>query len=158
MRCRGALYLNHTIYFELKYWSFKADKHYLPFGPVYKRFCFWRAVLRGSAVPQQTRKPPRVWYFEVWNFLQNFPPKNNKITWFYTIYYLLFTILHPFGTRESIRQKVDHGGQIVLCYWPHATNLVRAIVFVVCMSSLRVLVWMRGRVEQKRSLTFYVFG
>jgi hypothetical protein len=23
---------------------------------------------------------------------------------------LLFTILHPFGTRESIRRKVDHGG------------------------------------------------
>jgi hypothetical protein len=27
---------------------------------------------------------------------------------------LLFTILHPFWTRESIRRKVDHGGQIVL--------------------------------------------
>jgi hypothetical protein len=25
---------------------------------------------------------------------------------------LLFTILRPFGTRESIRRKVDHGGQI----------------------------------------------
>jgi hypothetical protein len=30
---------------------------------------------------------------------------------------LLFTILCPFGTRESIRRKVDHGGQIVLWYW-----------------------------------------
>jgi len=29
-------------------------------------------------------------------------------------FYLLFTILRPFGTRESIRRKVDHGGQIVL--------------------------------------------
>jgi hypothetical protein len=57
---------------------------------------------------------------------------------------LLFTILRPFGTRESIRQKVDHGGQIVLWYWQHATNLARlarAAMFVVCMSSVRVLVW-----------------
>jgi len=69
---------------------------------------------------------------------------------------LLFTILRPFGTRESIIRKVDHGGQIVL--WQHATNLARATVFVVCMSSARVLVWVRGRVEQKRSLTFCVFG
>jgi len=29
---------------------------------------------------------------------------------------LLFTILRPFGIRESIRQKVNHGGQIVLWY------------------------------------------
>jgi hypothetical protein len=71
---------------------------------------------------------------------------------------LLFTILCPFGTRESIRQKVDHGGQIVLWYWQHATNLARATVFVVCMSSARVLVWVRGRVEQKHSLIFCVFG
>jgi len=71
---------------------------------------------------------------------------------------LLFTILRPFGTRESIRRKVDHGGQIVLWYWQRATNLARATVFVICMSSARVLVWVRGRVEQKRSLTFCVFG
>ncbi len=31
-------------------------------------------------------------------------------------------------------------------------------MFVVCMSSTIVLMWARGRVEQKRSLTFYVFG
>jgi len=31
-------------------------------------------------------------------------------------------------------------------------------VFVIYMSSTRVLVWVRGRVEQKRSLTFCVFG
>jgi len=31
-------------------------------------------------------------------------------------------------------------------------------MFVVCMSSARMLVWVRGKVEQKRSLTFYVFG
>jgi hypothetical protein len=30
-----------------------------------------------------------------------------------SVYCLLFTILHPFGTKESIRRKVDHGGQIV---------------------------------------------
>jgi hypothetical protein len=71
---------------------------------------------------------------------------------------LLFTILLPFGTRESIRRKVDHGRQIVLWYWQHATNLARATVFVVYMSSTRVLVWVKGRVEQKHSLTFYVFG
>jgi hypothetical protein len=29
----------------------------------------------------------------------------------------LFTILCPFGTKESIRQKVDHGGQIVIWYY-----------------------------------------
>jgi nicotinamide riboside transporter PnuC len=69
---------------------------------------------------------------------------------------LLFTILHPFETRESIRRKVNHGGQIVLWYWQHATNLVKAIVFVACMSLARVLVWVRGRAEQKRSLTFCV--
>jgi hypothetical protein len=27
-----------------------------------------------------------------------------------SIYCLLFTILRPFGTKESIRQKVDHEG------------------------------------------------
>jgi hypothetical protein len=31
-------------------------------------------------------------------------------------------------------------------------------VFVVYMSLTRVLVWVRGRVKQNRSLTFYVFG
>jgi hypothetical protein len=72
--------------------------------------------------------------------------------------YLLFTILCPFGTTKSIKRKVDHGGHIVLWYWQHATNLVRATVFVVCMSSTRVLVWVRGRAEQKHSLTFCVFG
>ncbi len=70
---------------------------------------------------------------------------------------LLFIILHPVGTRESIRWKVDHGGQIVLWYEQHATNLVRATMFVVCMSSTRMIVWVKGRVEQMRSLTFYVF-
>jgi hypothetical protein len=73
-------------------------------------------------------------------------------------YCLLFTILRLFGTRKSIRRKVDHGGQIVLWYWQHATNLVRATVFVVCKRSARVLVWVRGKVEQKCSLTFCVFG
>jgi len=71
---------------------------------------------------------------------------------------LLFTILRPFGIREYIKQKVDHGGQIVLWYWQHATNLVKVTVFVVCMSLIRVLVWVRGKAEQKYSLTFYVFG
>jgi hypothetical protein len=37
---------------------------------------------------------------------------------------LLFTILCPFGTREFIRQKVDHEEQIVLWYWQHATNSI----------------------------------
>ncbi len=53
----------------------------------------------------------------------------------------MFTILHPFETRESIRRKVDHEGQIALWYWQHVTNLARATVFVVCMSSARVLVY-----------------
>jgi hypothetical protein len=53
---------------------------------------------------------------------------------------LLFTILRPFGTRESIRRKVVHGGPIILSYWQHATNLARATMFIVCMSSARVLV------------------
>jgi hypothetical protein len=75
-----------------------------------------------------------------------------------SVYCLLFTILRPFGTRKSIRRKVDHRGQIVLWYWQHATNLARATVFVVCMNSTKVLVWVRGRVEQKHSLTFCVFG
>ncbi len=72
--------------------------------------------------------------------------------------YLLFTILRLFGTRKSIRQKVDHVGQIVLWYWQHATNLARATVFIVCMSTTRVLVWVRGMAKQKCSLTFCVFG
>jgi hypothetical protein len=71
---------------------------------------------------------------------------------------LLFTILRPFGTRESIKRKVDHGGQIVLWYWQHATNLAKVTVFIVCMSSSRVFVWVKGKVEQKHSLTFCVFG
>jgi hypothetical protein len=71
---------------------------------------------------------------------------------------LLFIILLPFGTRKSIKWKIDHGGQIVFWYWQHATNLARAIVFVVCMSLTRVLVWVKGRAKQKCSLTFYVFG
>ncbi len=54
-------------------------------------------------------------------------------------YCLLFVILGPFGTRESIRRKVNHRGQIVLQYWQHATNLIRATVFIVCMSSTRML-------------------
>jgi hypothetical protein len=29
---------------------------------------------------------------------------------------LLFTVLHPFGTKKSIRRKVDHGKQIVFWY------------------------------------------
>jgi hypothetical protein len=32
------------------------------------------------------------------------------------IYCLLFTILRPFGSKESIRRNVDHGRQIVLWY------------------------------------------
>jgi hypothetical protein len=71
---------------------------------------------------------------------------------------LLFTILRPFRTKESIRRKVDHRGQIVLWYWQHATNLVRATMFIVCMSLARVLVWVRGKAEQKCSRTFCVFG
>jgi hypothetical protein len=81
------------------------------------------------------------------------------IEWWPKIYNcLLFTILHPFGTKESVKQKTDHGGQIVFWYWQHATNLATATMFVVCMSSTIVLVWVRGRAEQKRSLTFCVFG
>jgi len=77
-----------------------------------------------------------------------------------TLKCLLFTVYNfcPFGTRKPIRRKVNHGGQIVLWYWQHVTNLAKATVFVVCMCSARVLVWVRGRVEQKRSLTFCVFG
>ncbi len=70
---------------------------------------------------------------------------------------LLYTILCAFGTRGSIKRKVDHGRQIVLWYWQHATNLARVTVFVVRMSSTRVLMWVRGKVEQKCSLTLWVF-
>jgi hypothetical protein len=73
------------------------------------------------------------------------------------VYCLLFLILRMFGTRESIRWKVDHVGQIVLWYWQHATNLAKATMFVVCMSSARVLMWVRGKAKQKCSLTFCVF-
>jgi hypothetical protein len=65
---------------------------------------------------------------------------------------LLFTILPPFGIRKSIKWKVNHGGQIVLWYRQHATNLAKTM-FVVCMSSARVLVWVRGRAKQKCSLS-----
>jgi hypothetical protein len=71
---------------------------------------------------------------------------------------ILFTILRPFGTRESIRRKVDHGRQIVFWYWQHATNLAEAIMFIVYMNSRRVFMWVRGKAEQKHSLTFCVFG
>jgi hypothetical protein len=71
---------------------------------------------------------------------------------------ILFIILCPFGTRKSIRRKVDHGGQIVLWYYQHATNLAKATVFIVYMSLARVFVWVRGMAEQKHPLTFCVFG
>jgi hypothetical protein len=51
---------------------------------------------------------------------------------------MLLLIVYKF--RESIRRKVDHGGQIVLWYWQHVINLTRVTVFVVCMSPARVLV------------------
>jgi hypothetical protein len=47
---------------------------------------------------------------------------------------LLFTILHPFGTRESIRRKVDDGGQIVLWYWQNA--MVKKEVLQVALAFL----------------------
>jgi hypothetical protein len=42
---------------------------------------------------------------------------------------LLFTILCPFGTKESIRQKVDHGGPLVLatCHKLGQGNRVRSL-------------------------------
>ncbi len=73
-----------------------------------------------------------------------------------SVYCIFFIILRLFGTRESIRRKVDHGGQIVLWYWQR-TNLAKATMFVVCMSS-RMLMWVRGEVEQKHLVTFRVFG
>jgi hypothetical protein len=45
-----------------------------------------------------------------------FVPKFVKYHESKLIYCLLFTILRPFGSKESIRRKVDHGGQIVLWY------------------------------------------
>jgi phosphatidate phosphatase PAH1 len=48
------------------------------------------------------------------------------------VYYLLFTILRPFG---PITQKANHGGQIILSYWQHAINLAIATMFIVYMSS-----------------------
>ncbi len=42
---------------------------------------------------------------------------NNMKLWKEKWICLLFTILRPFGTIESIRRKVDNGGQIVLWYW-----------------------------------------
>jgi hypothetical protein len=81
-----------------------------------------------------------------------------QVQLFILVYFSLFTILSLFGTKESIRRKVDHGGQIVLWYWQHATNLAKATMFVVCMSLARVLMWVKGRAEQKRSLIFCVFG
>jgi len=47
---------------------------------------------------------------------------------------LLFTILRPFGTRESIRRKVDHGGQIVLWY----TQGWRVIIVVVQVRVVKI--------------------
>jgi hypothetical protein len=54
---------------------------------------------------------------------------------------LLFTILSPFGTEESIRQKVDHERQIVLWYSQHATNLAKATVLNVETQHLMHKVW-----------------
>jgi hypothetical protein len=95
-------------------------------------------------------------------------PQRARVNQHPLVHCLLFTILHPFGTRKSIRRKADHGGQIVLWYWQHATNLAKATchatnlakatMFVVYMSSTRVLLWVRGKAKQKRSLTFCVFG
>ncbi len=66
-------------------------------------------------------------------FIENIP----RFFFFFFKYCLLFTILHPFGTREFIRplgltacHKLDQGD---------------------------VLVWVRGKAEKKCSLTFCVF-
>jgi hypothetical protein len=50
-----------------------------------------------------------------------------------------------------MRRKVDHGGQIVLWYWQQATNLAKVIV-----SSARVLMWVRGRVDKKAFPNFLI--
>ncbi len=36
--------------------------------------------------------------------------------------FTVYNFTSVWDQRESIRQKVDHGGQIVLWYWQHATN------------------------------------
>jgi hypothetical protein len=131
-------------------------------------FFGWKVMKNGS--PIMCFHPRKIivrWFFllllpVLWgDYTQNSTMLNChsfKQTFKDSVYYLLFTTLCPFGTKESIRWKVDNGGQIILWYWQHATNLARATMFVVCMSSTRVLMWVRGRVEQKYSLTFYVFG
>ncbi len=67
-------------------------------------------------------------------------------------------ILRSFRTRKSIKQKIDCGGQIVFSYWQHAINLAKVTMFVVYMNLTRMLVWVRGKAEQKCSLTISVFG
>jgi len=50
-------------------------------------------------------------------FKENLCNVQKIITIYYNnayVYWLLFIILHMFGTRESIKWKIDHGGQIVL--------------------------------------------
>jgi hypothetical protein len=79
-----------------------------------------------------------------------------EVLWLHSCIYLLFTIYNltfVWDQRESIRRKVDHGGQIVLWYWQHATNLAR-----VSMSLARMLMWVKGRAKQKNFPTFCVFG
>ncbi len=74
----------------------------------------------------------------------------------FLIFICLFTILCPFEIREFVRRKVDHGGQIVLWYWQHATNLTRATVFVVCMSSARVLHFSFDKTPSLEELTLAI--
>ncbi len=61
-----------------------------------------------------------------------------------------------FYVRLGPKSPLDER-QIVHQYWQHATNLAKVTVFVVYMSSTRVLVWVWGRAKQKRFLTFCVF-
>jgi hypothetical protein len=60
------------------------------------------------------------------------------------VYCLQFNV--HLGQESQIDER-SHGGQIVLSYWQHVTNMTRATVFRVYMSLTRVLVWVRGKAE-----------
>jgi hypothetical protein len=52
----------------------------------------------------------------------------------------VYNLTSDWDQRVHDLRKVDHGGQIILWYKQHVTNLARVTVFVVCMSSTKVLV------------------
>jgi hypothetical protein len=86
-------------------------------------------------------------FFKFWIFLCE------KFHYVYCLqFYVRLGLESPLDERQIIEDSLSFGTSSMLQTWLGAT------MFIIYMSSTRVLVWVKGRAEQKCSLTFYVFG